>query len=44
VGVRKTWVRLTSAVTAKEEREAAENDAWCILGVDNVLNAIEVVP
>ena len=32
VGVRKTW-----AVTAKAESEAAERDAWCVFGVDNVL-------
>ena len=44
VGVRNTWVRLTGAVAANAEREAAERDAWCILGVDNVLNEIEVVP
>ena len=37
VGVRKTWVRLTGAVTAKAESEAAERDAWCVFGVDNVL-------
>ena len=44
VGVRNTWVRLTGAVAASVERDAAERDAWCILGVDNVLNEIEVVP
>ena len=44
VGVRNTWVRLTGAVTANAERDAAERDAWCILGVDNVLNEIEVAP
>jgi osmotically-inducible protein OsmY len=44
VGVRKTTVRLTGAVTANAEREAADRDAWCILGVDNVLNEIEVLP
>jgi len=44
VGVRNTWVRLTGAVAASAEREAAEKDAWCVLGVDNVLNEIEVVP
>jgi len=43
VGVRKTWVRLTGAVTANAEREAAERDAWCVFGVDNVINEIEVV-
>ena len=44
VGVRNTWVRLTGAVAANAEREADERDAWCILGVDNVINEIEVVP
>jgi osmotically-inducible protein OsmY len=44
VGVRNTWVRLTGAVATNAERDAAERDAWCILGVDNVLNEIEVVP
>jgi len=43
-GVRNTWVRLTGAVAANAEREAAERDAWCILGVDNVINEIEVIP
>ena len=43
-GVRNTWVRLTGAAAANAEREAAERDAWCVLGVDNVLNEIEVVP
>ncbi len=43
VGVRNAWVRLTGAVAANAERDAAERDAWCILGVDNVLNEIEIV-
>jgi osmotically-inducible protein OsmY len=42
VGARKTWVRLTGAVRAGAERDAAERDAWCVFGVDNVLNGIEV--
>lgn len=42
VGVRKTVVRLTGAVPAAAERDAAERDAWCIFGVDSVLNEIEV--
>jgi osmotically-inducible protein OsmY len=42
VGVRKTIVRLTGALPNEAERAAAERDAWCILGVDNVLNEIEV--
>jgi osmotically-inducible protein OsmY len=44
VGVRNTWVRLTGAVAANAEREAAERDTWCILGIDNVINEIEVAP
>ena len=36
--------RLTGAVAANAEREAAERDAWCIFGVDNVLNEIKVMP
>jgi len=42
VGVRKTQVRLTGAVPAEAERAAAERYAWCIFGVDSVLNEIEV--
>ena len=44
VGVRNTVVRLTGAVPAAVERDAAGRDAWCILGVDKVLNEIEVKP
>jgi osmotically-inducible protein OsmY len=44
VGARKTWVRLTGALPAGAERDAAERDAWCVFGVDNVLNKIEVKP
>ena len=44
VGVRKTTVRLTGAVATEAERDAAGTDAWCIFGVDNVLNEIEVKP
>ena len=44
VGARNTIVRLTGAVGTAAERGAAERDAWCILGVDNVLNEIEVMP
>ena len=42
VGARKTWVRLTGAVPAEAERDAAGRDAWCVFGVDNVLNEIEL--
>ncbi len=42
VGARLTSVRLTGVVPSQAERNAAERDAWCIFGVDNVLNGIEV--
>ncbi len=42
VGARNTIVRLTGAAGTPAEREAAETDAWCTCGVDNVLNEIEV--
>jgi osmotically-inducible protein OsmY len=44
VGVRNTVVRLTGIVPSTAEREAAERDAWCVFGVDNVINEIEVRP
>jgi osmotically-inducible protein OsmY len=44
VGVRKTVVRLDGLVPTETERESAERDAWCVLGVDNVINEIEVRP
>jgi osmotically-inducible protein OsmY len=44
VGVRLTLVRLTGLVSAETQREAAERDAWCMFGVDNVINEIEVRP
>jgi osmotically-inducible protein OsmY len=44
VGVRNTVVRLDGLVPTGTEREAAERDAWCVLGVDNVINEIEVRP
>ncbi len=37
-------VRLTGAVVNTVEREAAENDVWCVLGVRSVENQLEVVP
>jgi osmotically-inducible protein OsmY len=42
VGVRNTVVRLYGLVPTETEREAAERDTWCIFGVDNVVNEIEV--
>ncbi|HEX2448506.1 MAG TPA: BON domain-containing protein [Methyloceanibacter sp.] len=44
VGVRNRTVRLTGAVHSPEARDAAEWDAWYVFGVDNVINALEVVP
>jgi len=44
VGVRNTVVRLDGLVPTGAERDAAERDAWCIFGVDNVINEIEVRP
>jgi osmotically-inducible protein OsmY len=44
VGVRNTVVRLDGLVPTGTEREAAERDAWCVFGVDNVINEIEVRP
>lgn len=44
VGVRNTVVRLTGLVPTETEREAAERDSWCVFGVDNVINEIEVRP
>jgi osmotically-inducible protein OsmY len=44
VGVRRTLVRLTGLVPTETERNAAERDAWCVFGVDNVINEIEVRP
>ena len=44
VGVRHTIVRLTGLVRTESERNIAENDAWYIFGVDNVVNEIEVRP
>ncbi len=44
VGARNTVVYLTGLVPTGAEREAAERDAWCVLGVDDVVNEIEVRP
>jgi osmotically-inducible protein OsmY len=42
VGARDGTVRLTGLVATEAEREMAENDAWAIFGVDDVINHIEV--
>ncbi len=44
VGVRNTLVRLTGVVPNEKVREAAERDAWMILGVDDVANEISIGP
>lgn len=40
IGVRGRVVRLTGAVRSPAERDMAEADCWCILGVDEVINEI----
>lgn len=42
VGVRERVVRLTGYLPSEGQREMAENDAWCVFGVDKVINEIEV--
>lgn len=42
VDVQGRQVRLAGLVPNQTGREAAERDTWCIFGVDNVVNAIEV--
>lgn len=42
VGVRIRTVRLTGLVSSEAARKMAENDAWYIFGVDDVINEIEV--
>lgn len=42
VGVRRGVVRLTGAVHGEAQRAIAESDAWSVLGVDEVINEIEV--
>ncbi len=42
IGVRGRVVRLTGIVRSPAERDMAEADTWCILGVDDVVNEIGV--
>lgn len=42
VGVQNAVVTLTGVVPAESERDMAEFDAWCIFGVSDVINCIEV--
>lgn len=42
VGVRLGTVRLTGLLPSAAQRDMAERDAWCVIGVDDVENRIEV--
>ena len=42
VGVRNAVVTLAGIVPTESERDMAENDAWCVFGVDRVVNHIAV--
>lgn len=42
VGVRLNTVRLIGLVQGEAERDMAEADAWCVIGVNDVINEIEV--
>lgn len=42
IGVRGREVHLTGLLPTEELREMAEQDAWCVFGVDNVVNEIVV--
>lgn len=42
VGVRLRTVRLDGFVPSEDERRMAETDAWCVFGVDDVVNEIAV--
>jgi osmotically-inducible protein OsmY len=44
VGARAKIVRLTGLVRSQATREMAENDAWAVFGVDDVINEIAVRP
>jgi osmotically-inducible protein OsmY len=41
VGARHHVVRLTGLVSSQAERDMAENDAWYVFGVDDVINEIK---
>jgi osmotically-inducible protein OsmY len=42
VGVRNRTVRLTGLLPGEAQKRMAENDAWCVFGVDDVVNEIQV--
>jgi osmotically-inducible protein OsmY len=44
VGVRERVVHLTGLLPSPEQREMAERDAWYVLGVNDVIDDIEVRP
>ena len=41
VGVRRRTVRLTGFLPSAEQARLAENDAWYVFGVDDVVNEID---
>jgi osmotically-inducible protein OsmY len=44
VATRDRVVTLTGLARSENERHMAEFDAWCVFGVDRVVNEIEVQP
>ncbi|HYB91736.1 MAG TPA: BON domain-containing protein [Candidatus Binataceae bacterium] len=42
VGTRDAVVTLAGIAANAQQRRAAENDAWCVFGVDKVINQLEV--
>ncbi len=42
VGAHRSVVTLGGVVPSEPEREMAEQDAWCVFGVDDVVNRIAV--
>lgn len=42
IGTRNRIVRLTGYLPSEGQRAMAENDAWCVFGVDGVVNEIEL--
>ncbi|WP_437567732.1 BON domain-containing protein [Sorangium sp. So ce542] len=44
VSTERSRVTLRGLVASEEQRRIAENDAWCVFGVNDVSNEIEVSP
>jgi len=42
VGTRDAVVMLAGLAANAQQRRAAENDAWCVFGVNKVINQLEV--